>query len=35
MTREQVSVIVDHKNPYKLSGFEPGTSGFVIWTSDH
>jgi hypothetical protein len=29
------SVIVHHKNPYSLPGFEPGTSGFVVWTSDH
>jgi hypothetical protein len=28
MTREQV--IVYHKNPYSLSGFELGTSGFVV-----
>jgi hypothetical protein len=35
MTREQVYLIVHHKNPYSLTGFEPGTSGFVVWTSDH
>jgi hypothetical protein len=27
--------IVHHKNPYSLQGFKPGTSGFVVWTSDH
>jgi hypothetical protein len=31
MTREQV--IVHPKNPYSLPGFEPRTSGFVVWTS--
>jgi hypothetical protein len=34
MTREQ-SVIVYHKNPYSLPGFESGTFGFVVWISDH
>jgi hypothetical protein len=32
MTREQV--FVHHKNPYSLSGFEPPTSGLVVWSSD-
>jgi hypothetical protein len=32
MTREQV---VHPKNPYTLPGFEHGTYGFVVWTSDH
>jgi hypothetical protein len=27
-------VIVHHKN-YSILRFEPETSGFVVWTSDH
>jgi hypothetical protein len=27
------NVIVHHKNPYSLPGFEPGTSGFVVFSS--
>jgi hypothetical protein len=35
MYDSNASVIVHHKNTYPLPGFEPGTAGFVVWTSDH
>jgi hypothetical protein len=31
MNRDQV--FVHHKNLYSQPGFEPGTSGFVAWTT--